>query len=128
MKLTNFEMFSMIETLNSHLDKKDLVGYAAARNTRILNTECAEFIKRRDELIGEYGEPYVDENGRETGQTFISPQSQNFDEFAKELEKYGFIEHDVELYQIPETDVIGVLSGNEILSLDWMLKSTEGEE
>ena len=43
------------------------------------------------------------------------------DDVAKELEKIRTIEHTVELMTIPYDEVIGVLSGEEILNLDWML-------
>lgn len=128
MELRNIDMFQMINSLNDLLDRKDLIGYAAARNTRLLTNECAEFIKRRDELIQEYGEPVRDENGNTTGDMKVSMTSPCFSKFVDELEKFGEIKHEVNIFTIPESEVIGSLSGREILELEWMLTSDSEKE
>lgn len=128
MELKNIEMFMMIQSLNELLDRKDLIGYAAARNTRILNNECMEFMQRREELIQEYGETVKDENGNDTAQMFVDTKSERFNEFLNKLDEYGNIKHNVTLFKIPESEVIGELSGREILEIEWMLTSDSEKE
>lgn len=46
--------------------------------------------------------------------------------FLSELAPYNEMEHEVELMELPYSEVIGSLSGEEILAIDWML--VDGEE
>ena len=45
--------------------------------------------------------------------------------FLEELAPYNDMEHKVELMTLPYSDAIGILSGEEILSIDWMLVDEE---
>ena len=72
-------------------------------------------------MINKYGELDKDEKGNETGMVSINPTSSNFQEFIKEFDSIKNIEHDVNLMTIPYEEVIGLLNGEEILELDWML-------
>lgn len=80
-----------------------------------------EYFTFKRELISKYGNPDKDENGNDTGTISISPSASNFNEFVKEFDTIKNIEHDVELMTIPYEEVIGLLNGEEILELDWML-------
>lgn len=114
-------MEMMLETLKPILPHRDQIGYIAARNTRILKDTLTEYFAFKRDLISKYGEPDKDENGKETGMVSISPTSSNFQEFIKEFDSIKNIEHNVELMTIPYDEVIGLLNGEEILELDWML-------
>lgn len=120
-KLSNFKMEIMLNNLKPLLKFRDKVGYVAARNTRVLAETLTEYLAFKRELIKKYGENDVDEHGTDLGTISINSNSEKFDTFAKELEKIRTIEHTVELMTIPYDEVIGVLSGEEILNLDWML-------
>lgn len=123
MRATNQQMSEYISSLSSFLERRDKIGYAAARNTRILNESCIEYLNRREELIFEYGDPEIDDNGAPTGRKYLVIGSESFEKFSKELEPYAVIEHDVnDIFKLKYEDVIGVLSGEEILSIDWMLE------
>lgn len=111
----------MLEALKPILPHRDKIGYIAARNTRILNDMLTEYFTFKRDLISKYGEPDKDENGKETGTVSILPSSSNFDDFLKEFDTIKNIEHNVELMSIPYEDVIGILNGEEILKLEWML-------
>lgn len=121
MKFSNIKMEMMLETLKPILPHRDKIGYVAARNTRILKDTLTEYFAFKRDLISKYGEPDKDENGKETGMVSISPTSSNFQEFIKEFDSIKNIEHNVELMTIPYDEVIGLLNGEEILELDWML-------
>lgn len=121
MKLSNIKMEMMLEALKPILPHRDKIGYIAARNTRIINDTLTEYFVFKRDLISKYGEPDKDENGKETGTVSISPLSSNFEYFVKEFDTIKNIEHDVELMTIPYEEVIGLLNGEEILELDWML-------
>lgn len=121
MKFSNIKMEMMLETLKPLLPHRDKIGYIAARNTRILNNTLTEYFTFKRDLISKYGEPDKDENGKETGTVSISPTVSNFNDFLKEFDTIKNIEHNVELMTIPYEEVIGLLNGEEILELDWML-------
>jgi hypothetical protein len=118
----NVEMEKMARALSKHLERRDIVGYAAARNTRILQNELKEYIERRDELVRKYGDNDVDAEGNPTGSISLAFDSPNFPKFAEEIEQYATIEHSPNIMQLKYEDAIGILSGAEILELDWMFK------
>lgn len=122
MKFKNADMEQMLGALQKHLERRDIVGYAAARNTRILRDELKEYLERRDELVRKYGTADVDANGNPTGSVSLGFNDENFAKFAEEIEQYATIEHSPKLMQLKYEDAIGILSGAEILELDWMFK------
>lgn len=122
MKLTNLDMEQKIESLAPLLDRRDKVGYAAARNTRMFTDASLEYARRKEELIMAYGTPELDENGNETGRRFIFMSSPEYDRYLEEIGEYAEIEHEVDVFTLPFSEVEGVLSGNEILMIDWMLE------
>lgn len=118
----NVEMEQMVNTLQKHLERKDIIGYAAARNTRILQDELKEYIERRDEAVRKYGVQDTDSEGNPTGSVSLSFDSPEFAKFAEEMEQYAVIEHSPRLMLLDYEKAIGLLSGAEILELDWMFK------
>ena len=122
MVFTNEQMGRMIETLKTLLPQRNKAGYVAARNTRLLMTELTEFNNIRNELIRKYGKPDVDEDGRELGTVSIDIGSEEFRKFTEEIGEYINIEHDVQIMKMKYDEVVGILSGEEILALDWMLE------
>lgn len=121
----NIDMELMISALEPYLKRKDVIGYAAARNTRILREELTEYTARRDELVRTYGEANTDEEGNPDGTYTLSSTSESWGKFSKELSKFAEIEHDPQLMTIPAKEVIGKLTGQEILAIDWMLDEAE---
>ena len=122
MKYTNAEMEKMLRSLEPLLERRDMIGYAAARNTRILREELIEYHAKRDELVLKYGENEKDENGNPTGQVFISLTSPKFSEFIDAISVFDSIEHEPEIFQIEYSEAIGVLSGTELLECEFMFK------
>ena len=111
----------MLLSLEPLLERRDIVGYAAARNTRVLQAEAMEYLKRRDELIEKYGEPEFADNGTPTGRTQLHIGSDAYKRFADDLALYSNIKHRPLLFKIPYEEAIGKMSGTEILACEWML-------
>lgn len=111
-----------LEHLKNLLDHKDIVGYAAARNTRLLSEASFEFIQKRDELIAKYGDAVFDDNGNETGEIALAFDSDKFPRFLEDLKPYAEIEQEINLVTLKYEQAIGLLSGTELLELDWMFE------
>ena len=122
MRIKNRDVDAMIQALKPFLDNRDMIGYAAARNTRRLEDSAVEYVKFRNAMVEKHGTMEVDENGNATGKISINPWDESFEDFVKELEPYAEQEHEVEIFKIPVSEAIGTLSGHEILALDWMLE------
>lgn len=119
-KFKNIEMEQMLSALEKHLDRTDKIGYAAARNTRILRSETQEYFDRRRQLIEKYGKPKLDGDGKPTGQTELRFDAPEFAEYAAEIEEWAYIEHEPRLFRLPIEEAMGKLSGTELLEIDWM--------
>ncbi len=121
----NIELEQMIESLMPYLNRKDIIGYAAARNVRVFRNAIVEYASKRDELISKYGEAEKDKNGNKTGRYFIKNTSPNIKAYATDISEFAIIEHDVTIFKIPYDKVIGELTGSEILDIDWMLEDSD---
>ena len=117
----NIEMERMIAALAPLLERTDKIGYAAARNTRILRCETEEYFGLREQLILRFGEQELGEDGYPTGKTMLRLDSPEFKEYAREIEEWASIEHSPNLFTIPAREVAGKLSGTEMLDIEWML-------
>jgi len=122
MKISNINAVMYIEILKQYLDRDDYLGYAAARNIRRLQDTSVEYIETRNKLINKYGSDQIDDDGNKTGYRTITSESPNFKDFYNELETFNKIEHDVEITLVPSSEIIGKLTGSQILDIDWMLE------
>lgn len=120
MKFKNLQLELMMENLKPILPHRDKVGYVAARNVRKLADALTEYFKFKEDLIREYGEVDKDADGNELRTMSIKPDSPKFKAFTEEFDKIKDIEHEVEIMTLPYEEVIGLLNGEEILSLEWM--------
>lgn len=125
-KLKNSQMVERLHNLSPLLSRRDRIGYIAARNYRILTDQLTEYMRFRQELIQKYGETDMGEDGADLGTISIKIGSPNFKAFCDELAPFNNMEHEVELMTAGYEDTIGCLSGEEILSIDWMLEDREG--
>lgn len=123
MLLSNMEMEARMEDLKKLLPHRDKIGYIAARNYRILEDNLTEYHKFKDDLIREYGTELVDDKGEKTGQVKISEGDDRYEEFIDKLTEYAEIQHNVEPMKLTYEETIGLLSGEEILALDWLLEN-----
>lgn len=120
----NAELNSMLKSMEKVLRHSGRVGYAAARNTRLIQDALTEFYNVQFKLLEKYGEKELDEKGEETGNIKLKIGTPGFERFYKELEPYLGIQHEVDIMQI-STDDIAQLTGEEILAVDWMIKEAE---
>lgn len=120
--ITNIEIKERIASLQPVLNLRNIVGYAAARNMRVLSDALTEYTQFEREAILKYGVDDLDVNGKPTGTKSISPDSENFDSFIKEMSPLQRIVQEVPIMIVKFKEVIGFLSGKEILNIDWMLE------
>ena len=120
--LTNFEMEQRRNSLIPFLSQRNILGYIIARNYRMLTNALLEYEKFRNDLIQKYGEQDKDENGNLLPTVTVKMGTENFDKFIAELKPLNDITHEVDLMIAKYESVTGILSGEEILSIDWMLE------
>ena len=112
----------MLHQLEPILSQRNRLGYVAARNFRILSDTLTEYNRFKMELIEKYGEPDKAEDGTELPTVSIEIGSPKFKSFCDEMAPYNNMVHEVELMTAKFEDVIDVLSGEEIVGIDWMLE------
>lgn len=112
----------MLHQLEPVLSQRNQLGYVAARNFRILSDALTEYNKFKMELVEKYGEPDRADDGTELPTVSIKVGSPGFKSFCDEMAPYNNIEQEVGLMTAKYEDTIGVLSGGEILGVDWMLE------
>ncbi len=111
------DLIKMRNDLDDMLPKTDVIGFAAAKNARVLDAELSTFNKKRDELIRELGE----EDEENSGSYSIQPNTEAYSEFAKRLMEYAEVECEVSICTIAASKAEGKLSGSEMLKVEWML-------
>ena len=121
-KYKNIEMEQMLVALEKHLDRTDKIGYAAARNTRILRNETQEYFRRREELIKKYGTQKLDEEGNPTERIELRFDSPEFKKYSEEIEEWALIEHCPNLFKLKYDEAIGRISGFDLLEIEWMFE------
>lgn len=129
MQISNMDMGNMIESIHRFnlLDHRDIIGYAAARNLRYLQDAAHEYLEIRDDLMLKYGTREVDDHGNPTGRFTVNIASDDGKRYLEEISRYQDIKHEVEIFRVPIEDTVGILSGREMLALDWMLSGGDAE-
>lgn len=120
MKLTNQKMCEMITALEPLLERTDILGYLAARNTKLLSEATAEYEEFKNSLVIKYGKPDLDDDGNELPTVSICPGYDGWEKYVKEMESIMNVEQEFTPVTTSYEDAIGVLSGKELLNLDWM--------
>lgn len=119
---SNKEIVEKLQSLRPILTQRNAIGYIAARNSRTLKEALTEYEQFEQDAIMRYGTADVDENGRPVGTTSIRPGSDGFQKFIEEMVPIQNIEQTVPIMVAKFEDVVGVLSGEEIFAIDWMLE------
>ena len=118
----NSELVVMLHQLEPILVQRNRIGYAAARNYRVLSGALTEYNQFKNELIEKYGTPDKADDGTELPTASIKIGSPQFKSFCDEMAQYNNVEQEVELMTVKYDDVIDILSGAEIVGIDWMLE------
>lgn len=114
MKLTNAQIFESIPVL-AQAEEKGMLGFAIARNRRVLAAEVQEYARKRDELLEQFGAK--EEDGK------FTLTAQAADAFYKALEPYAQLEVEVAVLQVtPEVFCGGQLTSSHMYTLNWMVK------
>lgn len=89
------EAFNLLNFLTTEVSPKasGILGYAVAKNIRLLGQELTEYSKLRNDLIVKYGEKSGD------GYT-IAPNSDSFKVFLTEFSQYQTLDIDVDLMKV----------------------------
>lgn len=122
MKYTNFSMEIMAASLEKFLERRDIIGYAAAKNINALKDEAREYLELKNELIQKYGEQVIGDDGTPTPNFRIQIGTEGFEKYQKEIETFANQEGEPNIFKVKPEDVIGVLSGAEVLELHWMIE------
>ena len=119
--MSNGEMKNHIAELQAVLSQRNILGYLAAYNTRVLSNALQEYSSFEQEAVLKYGIDVLDSDGRKTGAKTIEFGSENYDKFIAEMSPYLDIIQTVSIAKADVNDAVGILSGEEFLSLEWML-------
>jgi hypothetical protein len=125
MKYSNRQLEAMAKSLGQVLKSRSLVGYKAAVNMRAIMNALADYTDYKDSLIREYGTEIKDDDGN-VKDFAVTPSCDGFQDFLHKLNEASDVEHDVQIMAATPDDVIGVLSGEEIIAIDWMMEHEEG--
>ena len=116
MTYTNAQLERMLASITPHLGRRDLIGYVCARNVRVLRDALADYVDAKNALLAECG------GVRDDGVPYIEPSMPRYAEFIARFEPIASVEQEVAVMPLRYTDVVGELTGEEILAIDWMLE------
>ena len=119
--MSNVQMETAVRELSPLLERADMLGYAAARNTRLMRESLTEYIAEHDRLVRKHGM-------QRDGRYCIEPGGDEEAAFREELAPFAEVEHEIDVFRVPEESAIGVLTGRQFLSLSWMLEDGNGGE
>lgn len=120
MKARNDEIAAMIDACQKHLEDTGLLGYACARNARLLTLATVEYAQRRDKAVREFGTEVRGDDGSIRGYT-ISPDSEAWNKYQEQMAAFDAIEHEVDVFNVKASKLVGEVSGRDMLALDFML-------
>lgn len=126
-KYDNARLTAMRQSIAPMLERADIIGFVAAKNARAIDAELREFDEKRDELIRELGTEEVGEDGEPTGSIRIDRGTPEFEEFARRIKEYAEVECEVNVCTVPVEKTEGLLSGNEMLAVEWMFDWGAGD-
>lgn len=93
------------------------LGYAVARNMRVLSESLKEYTERKNELIEKYG------NKNENGNYVVINGTDGYRKYLEEIKEYDGIEHDVDIMQVePEEIYKSSLTADIISNIMFMIK------
>ena len=122
-KMKNKEMDELLVGLTGLMDKaQGKLGYAIAKNYRIISNELKEYLGLKDQAIAKFGEP--DENGR----VRILIGTESYKNYLEEMKQYDDIESEINIVMVSPDDVYSSdLTAKEISGLLFMIKEDNNE-
>lgn len=128
MRMTNLEAEARADALKPLLDRCDAIGYAAARNARVLTQESLDYLQKKNELVRKHGTEEKDAEGNPTGRWQLVFGSEGFADYCREIEAFATAEIDPPVYTVPISAAKGELTGSQIMSVWWMFTDEEGKD
>lgn len=125
LELSNLEMEVMLNSLAMLMNRNDIFGYLAFRNTRMLENAAHEYLQKKRELLERYGQPVLDKDGNETGTIKIQPENAEYKAIRDALVPLCDIRHRVVLSKIDESEAINKLTGAEMLQCSFLFTSNQ---
>lgn len=120
-RVTNGNAFDMLVALEGAANECGQLGFAIAKNRRIIKAELEEYIKKRDEIILKYatkdnnGQLLIDDSSSITANAELSP--------------YSAMECEVKILKVPESVFCGgTLTSEQMFNLDFMVKEDDKNE
>lgn len=118
MKLLQAKLLSV--ALNSMMEEKGIVGFKLMRNKRMIDEELREYYGIEEQLFHKYGK-------EEKGEYIISKDTENYEQFLKEIEPYNNEEVSFEFRKITEEELANSnLTANQMAVIwEWMVNGTD---
>lgn len=118
-KFSNFQLDSLLSTLDNCSVADGVVGFAVAHNYRIIHTALAEYLKKKNEIIEKYGEKNEDGNF-----SVIDPEK--LKKANEELSEYASLTQEINIMKVPEDAFMkSSLKAYQIIQLAWMTEYPE---
>lgn len=119
MKFTNFKLMEYKNVL-ARLEERGKLGYAIARNLRIITDAVSDYCCAHDKII-------MDHADLQSDGTYKIRDNELY-EANKEIEEVGSIELDLPLITVDEnTFCSGNLTSQDMYVLDWMVTKDGGD-
>lgn len=122
MAYSNITIEGMIATLEKYLDRRDMLGFAAAKNINILKDASREYLDLKNELIQKYGEQMTSDDGMPIPSFRLEVGTEGFDKYMEEIEVFANAESEPNIFKVDASAVVGILTGTEILEIMWMIE------
>lgn len=115
MKTSQAKLLSI--ALNSMMEERGIVGLKLMRNKRMIDDELKEYYELEAELFKKYGE-------EKDGQLVISKESENYQQFLKEIEPLNEQEIEFSFRKITEEELANSnLTANQMAVIwEWMVE------
>lgn len=97
-KMTNFTLLETMQTVSKFAPITGRLGYAISKTLKNMRQEFEPFDEERSKLIRKYGEADAQ------GNFSVAPDSENFQEFAKEVTSIADEMVSVDFYQISKEE------------------------
>ena len=123
MLLTNSQMHAYMDTLQTLMDNKGILGYAILKNYNTFKDACKEYLQIYQNALVAYGDKTTEETAAGTQEYMsISPASEHIEEFVAEMEPVSNVMQDVQIYTVGYSKAMDVLSASEMQSISFMLE------
>ena len=117
-----FDAEKKFKSLETFLQRNDIIGYVASLNAMELEQKVKEFQKAKLDLIRKYGKE--DQDGSFT----ITAGTDEYVSFNSEMHEFGSVCFDVSFYTLKPSQVIGKITGNQVMEFRWMIDFDDGGE